>query len=95
VFSDEHCSVDGILLQAWWSHASLERIDRQEDPPTPPSGPVEGFDAAKDGKIRAKGDFHGVNLINKTHRSTTDPETLLARKSTPIQQCPAIGAMCS
>ena len=36
---DEHFSVDGTLLQAWASHASLERIDGQDDPPPPPSGP--------------------------------------------------------
>jgi len=33
LLSDEHFSVDGTLLQAWASHASLERIDDQEDPP--------------------------------------------------------------
>ena len=27
LLSDEHFSVDGTLLQAWASHASLERID--------------------------------------------------------------------
>jgi hypothetical protein len=31
----------------------LERIDGQEDPPTPPSGPGEGFGAPKEGKKRA------------------------------------------
>jgi hypothetical protein len=39
LLSDEHFSVDGSLLQAWASHASLERIDGEEDPPPPPSGP--------------------------------------------------------
>ena len=34
LLSDEHFSVDGTLLQAWASHASLERIDGQEDPTT-------------------------------------------------------------
>ena len=33
LLSDEHFSVDGTLLQAWASHASLERIEGQEDPP--------------------------------------------------------------
>ena len=81
LLSNEHFSVDGTLLQAWASHASLERIDGEEDPPPPPSGPGEGFGAAKDGKKRAKGDFRGVRLSNKTHRSGTDPDALLARKS--------------
>jgi len=81
LLSDEHFSVDGTLLQAWASHASLERIDGQEDPPPPPSGPGEGFGAPKEGKKRAKGDFRGIKLSNETHRSNTDPEALLARKS--------------
>ena len=51
LLSDEHFSVDGTLLQAWASNASLERIDGDEDPP-PPSGPGEGFGAPKEGKKR-------------------------------------------
>jgi hypothetical protein len=73
--------VDGTLLQAWASHASLERIDGQDDPSPPPSGPGEGFGAPKQGRKRAKGDFRGVKLSNETHRSSTDPDALLARKS--------------
>ncbi|MCS5694004.1 IS5 family transposase [Cyanobium sp. FGCU-6] len=81
LLSDEHFSVDGSLLQAWASHASLKCIDGKEDPPPPPAGPGEGFGAPKEGKKRAKGDFRGVKLSNETHRSETDPEALLARKS--------------
>ena len=81
LLSDDHFSVDGTLLQAWASHASLKRIDGPEDPPPPPTGPGEGFGAPKEGKKRAKGDFRGVKLSNETHRSSTDPEALLARKS--------------
>ena len=68
LLSDEHFSVDGTLLQAWASHASLKRIDGQEkDPPPPPTGPGEGFGAPKEGKKRAKGDFRGIKLSNETH----------------------------
>ena len=81
LLSDEHFSVDGTLLQAWASHASLERIDGEEDPPPPPSGPGEGIGTPKPGKKRAKGDFRGIKLSNKTHRSGSDPDALLARKS--------------
>jgi hypothetical protein len=81
LLSDEHFSVDGTLLQAWASHASLERIDGEEDPPPPPSGPGEGFGAPKPGKKRAKGDFRGIKLSNKTHRSSVDSNALLCRKS--------------
>ncbi len=34
--SGKHFSVDGSLLQAWASNASLERIEGQDDPPPPP-----------------------------------------------------------
>ena len=81
LLSDEHFSVDGTLLQAWASHASLERIDGEDDPPPPPSGPGEGFGAPKPGRKRAKGDFRGIKLSNKTHRSGVDPDALLCRKS--------------
>jgi hypothetical protein len=81
LLSDEHFSVDGTLLQAWASHASLERIDGQDDPPPPPSGPGEGFGAPKPGRKRAKGDFRGIKLSNQTHRSGVDPDALLCRKS--------------
>ena len=81
LLSDEHFSLDGTLLQAWASHASLERIDGQDDPPPPPSGPGEGYGAPKPGRKRAKGDFRGIKLSNKTHRSGSDPDALLARKS--------------
>ena len=81
--------MDATLLQAWASHASLERTDGQKDPPPPPSGPGDGFGALKEGKKRAKGDFRGVKLSNKTHRSTTDPDVLLARKSSAHPALPS------
>ena len=81
LLSNEHFSVDGTLLQAWASHASLQRIEGEDDPPPPPSGPGEGFGEARTGKKRAKGDFRGIRLSNKTHRSSADPDALLARKS--------------
>lgn len=81
LLSDEHFSVDGSLLQAWESHAALERIDGQDDPRRPPSVPGEGFGAPKPGRKRAKGEFCGIKLSNKTHRSDVDPDALLCRKS--------------
>ncbi|MCP9850944.1 IS5 family transposase [Cyanobium sp. Morenito 9A2] len=81
LLSNEHFSVDGTLLQAWASHASLKRIDGEEDPPPPPTGPGEGFGAPKPGKKRAEGDFRGIKISNDTHRSSTDPNALLALKS--------------
>lgn len=69
--SSEHFSVDGTLLEAWASHKSFKPKD--VDPG--PGGPA----APKGRNIEA--DFHGQKRSNQTHRSTTDPEALLARKS--------------
>ena len=66
LFNDDHFSVDGTLLQAWASYASLKRIDAQEDTPLPPTGSGEGFGAPKEGSKRAKGDFRGIKLSNET-----------------------------
>jgi transposase len=81
LLSSEHFSVDGTLLRAWASHSSLERIDGGDDDQPPPSG-GNGFGAppAK-GKKRAKGDFRGLQLSNQTHRSSSDGEVRLFRKS--------------
>ena len=81
LLSDEHLSVDGTLLQAWASHASLEWIDGEEDPPPLPSGLGKGFGVPKERKKRAKGDFLGIKISNKMHRSGSDPDALLARKA--------------
>ena len=47
LLSDEHFSVDGTLLQAWASHASLERIDGEEDPTAAAIRPRRGFRSAQ------------------------------------------------
>jgi hypothetical protein len=74
-------SVDGTLLHVWASHALLERIDGQADPPPPLSDPGEGFGAPKPGKKRANGDFRGTKLSSKTHRFGSGPDGLLAGNS--------------
>jgi transposase len=66
--SSEHFSVDGTLLEAWASHKSFKPTDR-------PGGP------AAPGGRNVEVDFRGQPRSNQTHRSTTDPEALLARKS--------------
>ena len=79
--SAEHFSVDGTLLQAWASTKSLEATssgDDQDksDPPSTgsgPSAPVKGKDVIRD--------FKGQTFSNATHRSKTDPDARLARKS--------------
>jgi transposase len=75
--SSEHFSVDGTLLEAWASHKSFK-----------PTDPSAGGPAAPAGK-NVEADFHGEKRSNQTHRSTTDPEALLARKSNaaPAKLC--------
>jgi transposase len=67
--SSDHFSVDGTLLEAWASHKSFKPNDDTGGGPAAPAG------------RNAEADFHGQKRSNKTHRSTTDPEALLARKS--------------
>jgi transposase len=66
--SSDHFSVDGTLLEAWASHKSFKPKDGSPPPET--SG-------GRNGEV----DFRGQPRSNDTHRSTTDPEALLARKS--------------
>jgi transposase len=63
--SDEHFTVDGTLIEAWASHKSF----RPKDGGEPPSG--NGREV----------DFHGEKRSNETHRSTTDPDARLYKKS--------------
>jgi len=75
--SSEHFAVDGTLLEAWASHKSFKpKDDPGPGAPTPSGRNVEV-------------DFRGEKRSNQTHRSTTDPEALLARKSagTPARLC--------
>jgi transposase len=66
--SSDHFSVDGTLLEAWASHKSFKPKDGPDGPVAPGGRNVEV-------------DFRGQPRSNQTHRSTTDPEALLARKS--------------
>lgn len=67
LFFDEHFSVDGTLLEAWASHQSFQRKDQSTLPPDDPGNPTVNF--------------HGEKRGNDTHKSTTDPDARLARKS--------------
>ncbi len=63
--SNEHFSVDGTLIEAW---ASMKSFRPKDEPKGPGSG-------------NAWMDFKGEKRGNDTHRSTTDPEARLLRKS--------------
>src|SRR6202162_4453629 len=67
LMSDEHFTVDGTLLEACAGLKSCKSQDGVETaPPDDPGNPTVNF--------------HGEKRSNETHQSTTDPESLLARK---------------
>jgi len=67
--SKEHFSVDGTLIQAWASQKSFKPKDGGDD--QTPSGPGRN----------AQVDWRGKARSNETHKSTTDPDSRLFRKS--------------
>jgi transposase len=72
LLSDEHFTVDGTLLEAWAGQKSFRRIDDDQPPPAA-AGEGQGSNPTVN--------FHGEKRSNETHRSTTDPDAMLARKS--------------
>jgi len=66
LLSEDHFTVDGTLLEAWASLKSFR--------------PKDGSGLPTGGEKNPEVDFHGEKRTNDTHRSTTDPETMLARK---------------
>ena len=76
LMSDEHFSVDGTLIQAWASHKSFQPKSGVDDGGLPPPGqavPAPGRNAEQSWRGQRRG--------NETHRSMTDPDARLARKS--------------
>lgn len=67
LLSDEHFSVDGTLIEAWAGQKSLRRTDGKDEPPPAGRNPLVNF--------------HGEKRANDTHISKTDPEAMLARKT--------------
>jgi len=67
--SNDHFSVDGTLIQSW---ASLKSFRPKDEPVDKPPG---------EGGSNPSVNFRGTKRTNETHRSTTDPEARLERKS--------------
>jgi len=67
LLSDEHFTVDGTLLEAAAGVKSFRKPDAPVPPPDDPGNPTVNF--------------HGERRSNATHRSTTDPDSRLLRKS--------------
>lgn len=74
LLSHEHFTVDGTLLEAWASQKSVQRID--DSSPPPPAAPPSGGSTSN-----PTVNWHGEKRSNRTHRSRTDPDARLARKS--------------
>lgn len=75
LLSSEHFSVDGTLVRAWASHKSFQPKD---GPPAPGAGP----------RSNPEVDFKGQTRTNDTHRSTTDPDARLYKKSPGVAAIP-------
>lgn len=67
LLSREHFSVVGTLLEVWTSQKSVRPMDDDSDRPVDP-----GNDGVS---------FNGEKRSNVTHRSVTDPDARMARKS--------------
>lgn len=72
LLSRDHFSVDGTLLEA---SASLKSFKPRQQP----NEPRHSDDDGENGH-RQEVNFHGEKRSNKTHQSTTDPESKLFRK---------------
>ena len=70
LLSHEHFTVDGTLLEAWASQKSFQ--------PTTPEGPRPPSD---DDPGNPSVNFRGERRSNASHRSVTDPDARLTRKS--------------
>lgn len=70
--SDQHFTADGTLIEAWASLKSFVRKDGK--------GRSQIQAAKDDDPGNPTINFHGEKRTNVTHRSTTDPESVLYRK---------------
>jgi Transposase domain (DUF772) len=69
LLSDEHLTVDGMLIEAWPTLKSFKpKAEAGDEPP------------ATGGGRNGERDFHGERRRNATHASTTDPDARLFRK---------------
>jgi len=71
--SDQHFTADGTLIEAWASLKSFVRKDGK--------GRSQVQSAKDDDPSNPTLNFRGEKRTNATHRSTTDPESVLYRKA--------------
>jgi transposase len=70
LLSDEHFTVDGTLIQAWAGQKSFQAKKKGSQRDIPPED-----------RGNATVDFHGEKRSNDTHKSTTDRQARLYKKS--------------
>lgn len=73
LFSNEHFSVDGTLVEAW---ASLKSFQKKEGGSKRDNNKDNNSSGGRNGSV----DFHGEKRSNETHESTTDLEAKLYTK---------------
>jgi IS5 family transposase len=73
LLSSEHFTVDGTLIEAWAGHKSFQQISSDDDVLKPPPPPDPGSNPTIDFRKRKRS--------NETHRSTTDPDSRLYKKT--------------
>jgi transposase len=71
--SDQHFTADGTLVEAWASLKSFVRKDGKDQ--------AKVQSAKDDDPGNPTVNFHGEKRSNATHRSTTDPQSVLYRKA--------------
>src|SRR6266550_878672 len=71
--SNQHFTADGTLVEAWASLKSFVRKDGKDQ--------AKVQSAKDDDPGNPTVNFHGEKRSNATHRSTTDPESVLYRKA--------------
>ena len=79
LFSDEHFTVDGTLIEAWASLKSFQRKEQEKQ---------ENGDEEKD-RGNANVNFRGSNGAIKRMSRKTDPDAKLARKGDGKEAKPA------
>lgn len=81
LISADHFTVDGTLIRSLASHKSLQARDGRTKTAKQEKRNHDGEDDSGCGCGRDElRDWHGQKRSNATHRSTTDPDAMLARK---------------
>jgi len=81
LISRDHFTIDGTLIQSLASQKSLQPIDGRSRAARQAKRDSDDDGSSPDGQGRDTwSNWRGQKRLNATHRSTTDPDALLARK---------------